>query len=224
MAAIRTLDQLQASLTENLVWRTHEMDQWQMVANRVRSHELPGILRGGLALIYAHWEGYVKDSACAYLEYVSRKGLKVGDLRPELAAIALRSSLGKGEQSKDSKSHTEIISLIRDELSRPAQLKYDSATIRTRSNLKFEVFDDIMHSIGCDASRHEIFRLLIDARLLKFRNDIAHGRQEYVALDDWMEIRDRVVLILKDVRDQISNSAAQKLYLASSVAAPTSSV
>ncbi|MFJ8865443.1 MAE_28990/MAE_18760 family HEPN-like nuclease [Streptomyces sp. NPDC102473] len=219
MAPIRTVDQLQASLTEGLVWRTHEMDQWLMVANRVRPHELPGILRGGLALVYAHWEGYVKDSACSYLEYVSRKGLKIGDLRPELAAIALRSSLGKGEQSKDSKSHTEIVSLLRNELSKPAQLKYDSAIIRTRSNLNFEVFDDIMHSIGCDASRHLIFRLLIDSRLLKFRNDIAHGRREYVALDDWVEIRDRIVLILKDVRDQISNSAAQKLYLATNAMA-----
>ena len=212
MASIRTFDQLDTHLIEDLKWRVHEMQTWEAVANKCRKHELPGLLRGGIALIYAHWEGYVKESARAYLEYVSRKGLKIGDLKPEIAAVALRAKLGLGEASKKSADHTEIVSIVRSGASLDANLPYGSATIRTQSNLKFEVFADIMHSIGCDVARHEIYRSLVDQRLLKARNDIAHGREEYVALTDWVDIRDRILIVLRDVKDQISNSASTSAY------------
>ncbi|MEU3241052.1 MAE_28990/MAE_18760 family HEPN-like nuclease [Streptomyces violaceoruber] len=212
MATIRTIDHLESSLTEDLKWRTHEMQLWEQVASSCRAHQVAGVLRGGLALVYAHWEGYVKEGARAYLEYISRKGLKVNELRSEIAAVALRSKLGQGEASKNSSAHTAIVELLREADTLPANLPYASATIRTRANLKFEVFTDIMHSIGCDASRHEIYQSTIDKRLLRHRNDIAHGREEYVSLSDWIDIRDRVLLILKDVRSQISNAAANEEY------------
>jgi MAE_28990/MAE_18760-like HEPN len=81
--AIRTLDDLEAALTEDLKWRLHEIEQWEQLARRARTHEQPGLLRGGIALLYAHWEGNIKAAARSYLEYVSRQGLKLGDLRPE---------------------------------------------------------------------------------------------------------------------------------------------
>ncbi|MFD3487580.1 MAE_28990/MAE_18760 family HEPN-like nuclease [Streptomyces sp. NPDC058665] len=216
MASIRTIEQLESSLTEDLKWRTHEMQLWEQVAKNCRTHEVPGVLRGGVALVYAHWEGYVKEGARSYLEFVSRKGLTVGQLRSEIAAVALRSKLGQGESSKSSATHTEIIDLLRNSATLPAALPYTSASIRTRSNLKFDVFIDIMHSIGCDAVRHEIYRTTIDNRLLRHRNDIAHGREEYVSLSDWVDIRDRVLTILKDVRTQISNAAVNREFLGNS--------
>ncbi len=69
-----------------------------------------------------------------------------------------------------------------------------------------------MHSVGCDSTRHELARFIIDNRLLRARNEIAHGREEYVSLSDWCDIRDRVVPILDDVRTQLSNSAALSAY------------
>jgi hypothetical protein len=214
MAEIRTLDQLEAYLTEELKWRLHELTQWEAVAKRVRSHEKSAIVRGGTALLYAHWEGYVKSATRAYLEFVSRKGLKIAELRPELAAIALRGVLGKGEASKSSQEHTSIVEVIRNGFALSADLPYDSATIRTFSNLNFDRFADIMHSVGCDAGRHELNRFLIDNRLLRHRNDIAHGRAEYVELDDWLTIKERVVIMLTDVRTQLSNAAATASYKA----------
>jgi hypothetical protein len=213
MAPIRRIDQLEARLTEDLKWRTHEMDQWQAVASRVRTHEVAAIVRGGVAILYAHWEGYVKAAACSYLEFVANLGLKLDELRPELAAVAMRSVLGRGEMSKASKDHTEIVLAIRATGS-PASLSYDQSTIRTYSNLSFERFEDIMHSLGCDGTRHEIYRSIIDNRLLKHRNSIAHGREEYVVLDDWITIKERVLIILQDVRTQLSNAATTASYRA----------
>lgn len=210
--AIRSVDELGSHLIEELKWRAAELDTWEGLANSCRVHQRTGVLRAGVALLYAHWEGYIKESARAYLEYVSRQGLRVGDLRDELAAVALRTMLGSGEQSKKSSDHTGIVSALRAELHQKANIPYERSTVRTRSNLTFAVFEDIMHSIACDSSRHEIQRSLIDNRLLKSRNDIAHGRMLLIELEDWIDMRVRVVEILKDVRDQIRAAAATQAF------------
>jgi hypothetical protein len=204
---LRTIEGFEAHLTEELKWRLSELDTWERMVKACRPHEQVGALRAGVTLLYAHWEGYVKEAARAYLEFVSRKGLRVGELRAELAAVALRNMLGKGEQSKKAEDHTAIVEILRSENQSEARIPYDRSTIRTRSNLSFDVFEDIMHSLGCDAGRHEISRTLIDARLLKNRNDIAHGREMLISLDDWLVMRERVVDVLKDVRTQLANAA-----------------
>jgi proline dehydrogenase len=209
---LRTLEGFETHLTEDLKWRLSELDTWERMIRTCRPHERVGALRAGVALLYAHWEGYIKEAARAYLEFVSRKRLKIADLRAELAAVALRGMLGKGEQSKRSTDHTAIIAMLRDEASCDANISYSQSTIKTKSNLTFDVFEDIMHSIGCDASRHEISRTLIDARLLKNRNEIAHGRELLIEFDDWLVMRKRVVAVLKDVRTQLQNAAALEQF------------
>lgn len=209
---IRALEQLEAALTEDLEWRKHEIAVWERVAKAARPHEQPALLRGGLALLYAHWEGYVKTACTCYLEYVSRKGLMLGALRAELAAVALRSKIQDLAVAKSSESHTSIVETIRAEATIPARLPYDTATIRTYANLNFRTFASIMHSLGCDSSRHELTSFVIDNRLLRARNEIAHGRNEFVSLGDWQDIRDRLLPILDDVRTQLSNAAALGEY------------
>lgn len=95
MPNLRSIGELQAALTEDLKWRVQEVAQWEAVTDRVKRHEVPAVVRGGVALLYGHWEGYVKSSVTYYLEYISKKGLPLGDLRDEIAAIALRGLLGK---------------------------------------------------------------------------------------------------------------------------------
>src|ERR1700761_6392072 len=132
--ALRTLDHLEAHLTEDLKWRLTELDDWKSMMDSCRQHQKTGALRAGVTLLYAHWEGYVKEAARSYLEYVSRKGLTLAELRAELAAVALRGMLGRGEQSKKSTDHTEIVQMLREEATRKAVLPYDSSTIKTNSN------------------------------------------------------------------------------------------
>lgn len=206
------MDQLEAALTADLKWRTQEMFTFERMTRSARSHEQPALLRGGLALLYAHWEGYVKTAGSLYLEHVSRKGLTLGELRPELAAVALRGRITRIAEEKSSFAHTTLVALIRDGESQDARLPYERSTIRTRANLKFSEFESIMHSLGCDGAPHKTKELLIDERLLGSRNGISHGEREYVPFDEWVTTRDAVEEILKDVRVQLSNAAAVKSF------------
>lgn len=209
---IRTIDQLEAYLTTDLKWRTQELFAFERMLKVARSHEAPSLLRGSLALIYAHWEGYIKNAGSAYLQYVSRKNLTLGEMRVELAGVALRSQIQRLAEEKSPQRHTEIIEVIEHSMGHKIHLPYETTTIRTNSNLNFKLFDSIMHSLGCDASRHKTRSQLIDERLLGRRNEIAHGRREYVSLDEWIEARETIEAILRDVRNQLANSAATNAY------------
>ncbi|NTW41714.1 MAG: hypothetical protein HGA44_17850 [Cellulomonadaceae bacterium] len=211
--AIRTLDDLDAALTVDYKWRSTEMFLWERLTGRSRELERSALLRGGLALVYAHWEGYIKTAGASYLEFVSRKGLTVGQLRPEIAAVAIRSRIAQLAAEKSPERHTEIVELIRGEANVSARVPYDSTTIRTNANLNFATFESIMHSLGCSAHAHSAARAHIDLRLLSCRNEIAHGRAQFVDLEEWIECRDVVERIMKDVRNQLSNSAATHAYL-----------
>ncbi|BBZ78488.1 hypothetical protein MANY_38250 [Mycolicibacterium anyangense] len=211
--AIRTLEELEATLTADLKWRVQEMFVFEKMAEKAREHELSALMRAGLALVYAHWEGYVKTAGSGYLEYISRKRLKLGQLRPEVAAVALRNVITTLSQQKSSESHTDLVRTLWDRADETIAVPYETTTIRTNANLKFELFASIMHSLGCDASRHRAHEMLIDERLLGWRNEIAHGRGQLVTLTDWIVMRDVVEVILRDVRTQVSNAAAMNTFM-----------
>lgn len=211
--AIRTLDELEAALTADLKWRVHELFLWERLASKANPVESRALLRGGLAVLYAHWEGYVKTASARYLELVSRRGMTIGQLRPELAAVALRGHLARIASDKTPERHTELVETMRTEAQIKADLPYSTTSVRTGGNLTFERFSSIMHSLGCDATAHAASSAHINRRILGARNEIAHGVEEYVSLEDWREARDVVESILRDVRTQLSNAAAQRLYL-----------
>lgn len=210
--AIRTLEQLEAALTTDLKWRRGEMYAFEKMVDAAREHERAALLRGALALVYAHWEGYVKRAGTVYLEYVSRKRLKLGELRPELAAVALRAQIAHLAEAKSSQSHSEIVSMLWDRVDDVVVIPYGSATIRTRANLNFATFESIMHSLGCDVSHHRGQEHLIDERLLGSRNSVAHGERDYVDFEMWKDLRTAVEVILADVRTMLSNSAVYESY------------
>lgn len=210
---LRTLDGFEAHLTEDLKWREHELTTWEQLVAQARKHEKYGLLRGGGALLYAHWEGYVKEACRAYIEYVSRKGLKVNQLSSPFVAISLRTIFGVGEASKNARDHIMVVEMARNAATATdsVYLPYDRAMVRTNANLSFDRYLDIMASVGCNGALHEIHRIQI-TRLLRARNDIAHGQHEEIELDDWRQMYRSVKVILRDLRTQLQNAASTEAY------------
>jgi hypothetical protein len=62
---IRTLEHLNQRLTDDLIWRKREMsDLKSLVKNRSFHYSQHiAVLRSGVTLLYAHWEGYIKTAA-----------------------------------------------------------------------------------------------------------------------------------------------------------------
>lgn len=156
----------------------------------------------------------MKESAYYYLCYLASKRLSTQQLRPEIAGLSLRSDLTVALDSRNPELHTKIVRLIREDGTQRARIPNDKDTIRTESNLSFRVLSAVLASIGLDAAVYDEQRDLIDAELVAVRNRIVHGENETIALTEWVELRDAVLVLMRGIADQIQNSAIEQTYLA----------
>ena len=74
---IRSQYELSEYLSGSLSRRKREVTTIKFLVSRARTHEVEPLLRAAICLLYAHWEGFVREAATAYLSYVSRQGTEV---------------------------------------------------------------------------------------------------------------------------------------------------
>ncbi len=211
---IRTTEHLYDYISADLGWRKKELSVFKGQVERAEFRVRPALLRASIALLYAHWEGFVKNCAHAYLCYLASLKLSYIQLRPELAALAMRSRFEEFETTNKALIHTTLIRDIREDASSRAKIPTSREAVRTFSNLNYDRLCDILCSVGCDFSRYSTYEDLIDEQLLAARNRIAHGEEDYIRLTDWDDVRVEIIKMMDDISNQILNSATQKSYLA----------
>jgi len=212
---IHTLNDLQDSIDAEMAWRKHELSAIRENVASARKSSKDTAIRAGIALLYAHWEGAVKNIATYYLEYVAMLKLPYGALKPNFLAISLKYNLKTFEESSKTTIHTEIVSKIIDSYDVKSKIPVEGI-IKTNSNLNSEVFVDIMATIGLDCSAYEGAYKLIDTVLLEKRNKVAHGeRVESLDLDEarYYEIHEKIRDLILQFADQVSNAASLQTYL-----------
>jgi MAE_28990/MAE_18760-like HEPN len=218
MSKIRTINELSDRLSEDLAWRKIELSALKGLIER-REFELRKnkvLTRSGIAILYAHWEGYIKCAATTYLEFISRqKSLKYCDLTDNFIAIAMKSKLDKASNTNQSTIHNEVIKFLIESMGERIEIPREGV-IKTGYNLSSDVFRQILALLGIDYQPYELKEVLINEKLLAKRNQIAHGEFLDVDVDSYRELHQEVVGMMDLFKDQIENHAQQKLYLRSS--------
>jgi hypothetical protein len=89
---IRTLEHLNKRLSDDLAWRKKEIsDLKSLIETKSFSpSKHNAVLRSGVTLLYAHWEGYIKTAATSYLEFVARQKLTYDELAINFVAVAMK--------------------------------------------------------------------------------------------------------------------------------------
>jgi hypothetical protein len=211
---IRTTEHLYDSISADLGWRKKELSVFKGQVEKADTGIRPALLRSSIALLYAHWEGFVKGCAHAYLCYLASLRLTHGQLRPELVALTMKARINEFETTNKALIHSTLVRDIREGANSRAKIPTNREAVRTFSNLNYERLCDILCSVGCDFSRYAIYQDLIDDQLLASRNRIAHGEEDYISLTDWNDVRVEVIKMMDDVSNQFLNSANQRSYLA----------
>lgn len=212
---IRTINDLQDAIDAEMAWRKHELSTIRENVASARKSAKDTAIRAGIALLYAHWEGAIKNIATFYLEYVAMLKLPYGEIKPNFLAISLKYNLKTFEESNKSTIHTRIVTEVINSRDVKSKIPVDGI-IKTNSNLNSEIFVEIMATIGLDCSAYESSYKLIDSILLDKRNKVAHGeRIESLDLDEtrYYEIHEKVRNLILQFADQVSNAACLKQYL-----------
>jgi hypothetical protein len=214
---IRTIDELDDRIREDYTWRRHEIQFFDQQLASAESIASRSLLRASVALLYAHWEGFIKTACHYYLCYVSSLRLPTEKLSPELAAFSLRSAIKKGVDTGSAALHIDMVVEFRDSASERAKIPTSREVIQTKSNLSFPVLENILRSIGIDPAPYSYATDLINSQLVDSRNKIAHGQHDYIERPEWTDLRTDILSIMESISNEIVNNAALKRYLATSV-------
>lgn len=209
---IRTTNQLYDFLSGELAWRKKELTDLKILIDdhNLSKSKRSVLLRSGVALLYAHWEGFVKGAATAYLQFIAAQRLKNAELALHILAVSARSTLNNATGANDINAHLLVTQFFVEQSEEEAHIPYKDA-IRT-SNLNYRIFEDIGRMLGLDLSLASTSHHLIDERLLKNRNMIAHG--EFIPIDQqaYDDLHKEIIKLLDLFSNEITNCAIDKRY------------
>jgi hypothetical protein len=210
MPKIRTITQLQDALDAEMGWRILEISAFK-VATKVDGGNRKAFLRAGVALVYAHWEGFIKASSEFYLNFVDNQGHIYRDLKSCFAVFGLKGKLAVLTESRKARSNIEAFDFVLDEMDKPARMKM-SAAIDTESNLTSQVFSNIAASLNIAVTPYETKFNLIDERLVRRRNKVAHGDYLDLDPDDFRSLADEILQMMRHYKTDLENAASLAAY------------
>jgi len=179
--------------------------------NTSESFEQRAFLRAAVVILYSHWEGFVKSSTKAYVEFINTQRIKYSDLKPCFLVFGAKKHLNFISQSKRHRKNSHSLSLLFLENGKIAFI--DSTTnLDTESNLKSIVFDDIAFSVGLDTSQYETRYNFIDEVLLKRRNSIAHGEFLEIDVDEFNSALNDTLGLMRQYKNDILNCIEEEKY------------
>lgn len=201
---IRTKENFIDLIDKEIAWRKKELS---LLKGNVKenSPNYKTHLRSAIVLLYAHWEGFVKNSCELYLSYIKTQKLNYNELSENIIALSLKYNLKDFEQSNKSTIHCQIVDFLLNNLNQRATIP-DNDIIKTGSNLNSTILKEILTTVGLDYKEYELKNNLLDSVLLKNRNSIAHG--EYIELNElnYNELYSDILTIMDDIKNRLSNS------------------
>lgn len=210
---IRSKEELVDSMTADLGWRKKELTTFYNNVMTSNAKNLNTALRCAVVMLYAHWEGFIKNSAESYLSYVRFQGLNLNQVNSNILALSLKQKINEFTQTNKASLHVEFVMYFKNNLTEKAKFS-ETDSIKTQSNLSSLILKEIFATIGLDITHYELKSNLIDKQLLANRNNIAHGNQPPIDKDEYENLHLEIVSMLDRIFTDISNSAILEQYKA----------
>lgn len=212
---IRTKEDLIDKIAGEYIWRLREINEMKhLTQNDITSPLQKKVLcRAGIALMYAHWEGFVKKSGTYFLEYVSAQRHCIGDLKSNFVTLIVKGRIDSAHVSNKYSAFDEVTKYILCNQQSRARIPIKNV-VDTQSNLSTTVLKEILWCLGLDFNPFESREKLIDKKLVSRRNHIAHGQDIEIELSDFTEMVDEVLGLMTTFRNQLENSTMTEGYKA----------
>lgn len=222
------VDQFIHKLDEDLAWRKKEISDLLLLD---ASNASDVLMKSLLMMLYAHWEGYIKNAAKLYLLYIAGQNYVISDLSINFHTILLKGLIQECEKSYDGMTlENEMRFLERFSSNQNAIFKLNGSfhrernktIVNTQDNLTPKVFANICRIIGMSEKNALVTRTqYFDETFVNGRNAISHGSK--VLLDgnnefdlsksDISELKELILLIMSHFNDDLQEYATKKYYL-----------
>ena len=143
----QTIDDLSTAIRSDLGWRRRENQTMQSFVRGAQDQRKQAALRGAVAVLYAHWEGFVKYAGRSYYEFVKMRRLTNHALAIPFLAISIEKKYGRTDGPPGQTSAHQFIDWLLREWDRCANLPTAEEVIST-SNLNSAVLRSIVMCLG----------------------------------------------------------------------------
>lgn len=211
---IKTIEKLEELLTQDLAWRKKEMLSLKILVERDEVNE-PILLRAGIALLCAHFEGFIKRASNCYIGYVSEKKKYYSELKENFAALKMQKEFESCAKSDKHSVHKKLL-VMHDSLATKRFVeKYneDKPFISTHSNPSSTELKEILDTIGIESDIFETKATYIDSSLLEKRHHVVHGDKSDLDKEDFLTTFEIIIKLIEDYRDLIVDAADNEKYM-----------
>jgi hypothetical protein len=217
------LNDLQNKIHEDLAWRKQEISNIKSIVGQ--SDDLDShIFRSTQVMIASHWEGFLKQSASTYINYVFSQDRNVWDFSHNIIALAFFDVIRGCAETKypGSDGHDKFAekilkaNFIDNKINKIGGAKWK---VDTEGNPGTGTLARILKSIGVEGSLNmpeaewETTKKFIDEQLLKDRNAIAHGGKDKILKEDIVLRIDRLLRLLDSLGEAIMDAAISESYI-----------
>lgn len=211
---IRTVEELEDKLEQDMAWRKKEILSLKLL---IESDELNRriLLRAGIALLCAHFEGFIRTASNFYVVYVSNQKIKCDNIARSLLAIKLKCDFKNCSKTEKHSVHGLMLNKIDEIKNENFFIKYteDSPIISTESNPSSQVLDEILKTIGVKSDIFNTKKQYIDHSLLLNRHKVVHGERYELEYEDFKTIFNVIMELLGNYEELIIQSAEKGMFL-----------
>lgn len=212
MSKIKTTELLVDHIAKDFSWRKRELSElWLRILSSDYEKQRTYI-RCAISILYAHWEGFIKECSAAFLEFVHFKRVKGHEICSEIMALSMKRRMRKALIEEDSEAYVKIVSEIRNAIPFDFMINFENA-IETNNNLNSKVLRRITNYLNLDYSNFAAREKQIDEILVHYRNNIVHGKNLWLTRENYRELHESIIVLLEIFRNLIENSAAMKSYI-----------
>ncbi len=200
------LDKMQNDLDRDLSFRKKEIIAHSQLLNSTEDESQEKfLLRFGIVLLYAHWEGFLKKGTKLVLAFY--QNISQDKIPQETFTAFLSGYLQKIQHDpKSNTKNNDLISFIKDNTGQQSLKNIDIKNcFRFESNVNYDILDKIMF-ICCCKKDFSLKKNLIDIELVNIRHSIAHGDFVPVKIEDFIRIKNEILELLEDFKEIALNA------------------
>ncbi len=213
---------LEEKISYEIKWRTIEIATLKMLP--LHSHfsdEQKQILKKHtVPAFYSLWEGFVKDAFTHYIKEINSLNITLNDIAPELLTHSFDMHYIKNqsylhEVPKDFKKSVERITVFFNDFkdSVNKNIVVIPLGLPTESNVNYDVITKILIRFNLEVLPKDQFEKKLN-KLLKFRNDFAHGDFSIPVKNETIaEFSQLVIDLMSEILLRIIDGYENKTYL-----------
>jgi hypothetical protein len=210
VSKLRTKSDILTRIDGSYVLRLSELEYLKTLVFKSKGAVQASAARAAYPMIYAHWEGFVKEATLAYLEYVANavkiKRLKKSRVMPSLLSGWAWCSGVKGGNPTLQIFLDGTLATVFDVRAFP---KMELSPIpKSKGIMDSQLFKQLCRLIALDYSRFATREKFIDEVLAGRRHAIVHGSLNTISANEFDDARTESLALMKQYKDEIENLVA----------------